>query len=110
MPRKQVQLSITAERLRQSEIFSTLSEEDMLAIAGFCKEETYRENDLVLNEDDPAVMFYLVERGKIALEKRIEIGRHSTTRNATIGIVGPGSSMGFSTLVSPIFIRGISSA
>ena len=43
----------------------------------------------------------IVERGKIALEKRVQIGRHSTSRNATIDYVGPGQMAGFSTIASP---------
>ena len=43
----------------------------------------------------------IVERGKIALEKRVQIGRHSTPRNATIDYVGPGQMAGFSTIASP---------
>lgn len=101
MAKKQLQMSITAERLNRSEIFTDLSEEDLIEIAEFCKEETYQDGDTVLNEDDPADRLYVVDRGKCALEKRIEIGRHSTRRNATIGYVGPGSIFGFSTLVAP---------
>ena len=101
MSEKKLHLSVTAERLGQSEIFSTLSEEDLVAIAEFCIEESYRESDLVVNEDDPANMMYVVDRGKCALEKRIEIGRHSTRRNATVGYVSPGGIFGYSTLVAP---------
>lgn len=101
MDKKQLHLSVIAERLGRSEIFSTLPEEDLIAISEFCDEETFRESDLVLNEEEPAEKMYVVDRGKVALEKKIEIGRHSTTRNATIGYVGPGEIFGFSTLVSP---------
>ena len=44
---------------------------------------------------------YIVERGKLALEKKIQIGRHSTPRNATIDYVEPGKAAGFSGLVAP---------
>jgi signal transduction histidine kinase len=94
-------LAITAERLRHSEIFSDLSDEDLVAIAKFCQEETHREGELVLIEDEPADSLFVVERGKLALEKRIQIGRHSTPRNATIGYVGPGKCAGFSALTFP---------
>lgn len=94
-------LEITAERLRRSDLFSDLSNEDLVAIAAFCQEVDFRENDLVLEEGQPADCLYLVERGKLALEKRIQIGRHSTPRNATIGYVGQGHMAGFSTLTEP---------
>ncbi|HJW89530.1 MAG TPA: ATP-binding protein [Anaerolineales bacterium] len=94
-------LSIKAERLRHSEIFGDLGDEDLMAIAEFCREETHREGDLVLAEDEPADRLFIVERGKLALEKKIQIGRHSTPRNATIGYVDPGKWAGFSALTFP---------
>jgi len=94
-------VSITAERLSRAEIFRELDEADLLAIANFCQEKIYREGEVVLSENAPAEEMYVVERGKLALEKKIQIGRHSTPRNATIGYVGPGQVAGFSTLTQP---------
>jgi len=94
-------LSVTVERLRRSEIFRELCDEDLIAIAEFCREVSYQEGEIVLSESAPADTLYIVERGKLALEKKIQIGRHSTPRNATIGYVGPGKIAGFSVLTSP---------
>ncbi|OGO28430.1 MAG: hypothetical protein A2Z16_09275 [Chloroflexi bacterium RBG_16_54_18] len=94
-------LTIFAERLRRAEVFSDLGDADLVAIAEFCREENHREDDVILVEDEPAHTLYIVERGKLALEKKIQIGRHSTPRNATIGYVGPGKIAGFSTLAWP---------
>jgi signal transduction histidine kinase len=94
-------LAIIIDRLRQAEIFSELPDEDLLAIAKFCTEESYHEGAEVLHEGAPANSLFVVERGKLALEKRIQIGRHSTPRNATVGSVGPGKIAGFSTLTYP---------
>jgi signal transduction histidine kinase len=44
---------------------------------------------------------FIIERGKVALEKRVQIGRHTTPRNATIDYVGPGQIAGFSSLTPP---------
>jgi signal transduction histidine kinase len=93
--------TITAERLRRSEIFGGLDEADLMAIAEFCVEERYHEGELVLAEGASAEALFVVERGKLALEKKIQIGRHSTPRNATIGYVEPGKLAGFSGLVAP---------
>ncbi len=92
---------IIARRLGYSENFSALPWEDLLAIAAFCHEETVQTGAAVLVEGKPADRLYVVERGKLALEKRVQLGRHSTPRNATIDYVGPGRSAGFSTLVRP---------
>ncbi len=94
-------ISITAERLRRSEAFSDLADEDLVAIAEFCIEERYDEGEVVLAEGAPAEAVFVVERGKLALEKKIQIGRHSTPRNATIDYVEPGKMAGFSGLVAP---------
>ncbi|MBA4380040.1 MAG: hypothetical protein C0393_05055 [Anaerolinea sp.] len=93
--------SIIAERLRQSEIFGDLSDTDLANIAGFCREETHGDGDVVMTEDAPAERLLVVERGKLALEKKVQLGRHSTPRNATIGYVGPNQIAGFSTLSTP---------
>ena len=94
-------ITITAERLSRAELFNALSIENLLIISEFCREETHREGEIILIEDEPANTLYIVERGKLALEKRVQIGRHSTPRNATIGYVNPGKVAGFSTLVEP---------
>jgi signal transduction histidine kinase len=94
-------LSVTAERLRRSEIFGDLADVDLIAVAEFCREEAYPEGSTVLAEGAPAEDLFVIERGKLALEKKIQIGRHSTPRNATIGYVEPGEVAGFSALVAP---------
>lgn len=94
-------LSITVERLSRSEIFGKLSKEDLVAIAENCREETYREGEVILVEGNPAEKLFVVERGKLALDKKIQIGLHSTPRTATISYIGTGQIAGFSTLASP---------
>lgn len=93
--------SVTAESLSRAEIFSGLPEPDLLAIAEFCLQETYQDGEVVLVEGEPADKLFVVERGKIALEKRVQIGRHSTARNATIDYIAPGKLAGFSALTPP---------
>jgi len=97
----QSSLWLTAERLSRAEIFDQLPEANLVVIAEFCQERICLENDAILVEGEPAETIFIVERGKLALEKRIQIGRHSTPRNATIGYVEPGRVAGFSALVHP---------
>lgn len=94
-------LTITAERLRRSDIFKDLSEAELIGIAWFCREEYRADGEVVLVESEPAEKMFIVERGKLALEKRVQLGRHSTPRNATIGYVEPGKIAGFSALTYP---------
>lgn len=93
--------SIIAVRISRSEVFCELEAEQILEIAEFCREEICREGEFVLIEGEPADKLFVVERGKLALEKQIQIGRHSTARNATISYVEPGQVAGFSALVLP---------
>jgi len=93
--------SIIAERLSRAEIFNQLSDVDLNAIAEFCEEKSFQDGQTVLAEDQPAKTLLVVERGKLALEKKVQIGRHSTSRNATIGYVGIGEVAGFSAIAFP---------
>lgn len=93
--------SIIAQRLGRSEVFSDLCEANLEAIAEFCREENFGEGAIILHEEEQAEKLFIVERGKLALEKKIQMGRHSTPRNATIGYVNPRQMAGFSTLALP---------
>jgi len=55
----------------------------------------------VLAEDASADWLFIIEQGKLALEKKIQFGRRGTVRMATIGVVGPGKSVGWSALTPP---------
>ena len=94
-------LSVFADRLGKSEVFNALSETTLLEIARFCEEEVYQDGQVVFVEGEPAEKMLVVERGKLAIEKKIQLGRHSTPRNATIAYVNPNQVAGFSTITSP---------
>jgi signal transduction histidine kinase len=94
-------ISLFADRLSKSEVFNALSESALLEIAKFCQEETYQDGQVVFVEGEPAEKMLVVERGKLAIEKKIQLGRHSTPRNATIAYVNPNQVAGFSTIASP---------
>lgn len=94
-------IEIIADRLSRAEIFLDLSEGDLTEIAEFCVEEDFQDGDVILTEGEPADRLFIIERGKVALEKKVQIGRHSTPRNATIGYLGPGQVAGFSVLAFP---------
>ena len=94
-------ISVQADRLSRAEIFLDLDRSDLIAVAGFSEEKFFQEGELVLSEGRSAKTLFVVERGKLALEKQIQIGRHSTPRNATIGYVAAGGIAGFSVLTTP---------
>lgn len=93
--------TVIAERLGNSEVFQSLPEEDLLEIAKFCQEEIYQDGQEIFIEGEPAEKMLVVERGKLAIDKKIQLGRHSTPRNATIAYINPNQVAGFSTLTNP---------
>lgn len=96
-------LTIFAERLKHAELFEQIPDHHLFALAEFCSDRTFQDGDHIFLEGDPAETMLVVEHGKIALEKKVQIGRHSTPRNATVDYVGPGQMAGFSTIASPHF-------
>ena len=94
-------MTITLERLKRSDVFNGLADDELAQIVPFCREASYHEGDVVLTEDAPADWLFIVERGKLTLEKKIQLGRRGTLRTATVGIVGPGKSAGWSALAPP---------
>ncbi len=82
-------LTIIADRLSNSEVFNTLPETDLREIAKFCQEEVFQDGQVVFIEGELAQKMLIVERGKLAIEKKIQLGRHSTPRNATIAYINP---------------------
>ena len=96
-------LSLIADRLRNSELFNQLGDADLLEIGKFASEETFQDGQVVFVEGEPANKLLIVERGKLAIEKKIQLGRHSTPRNATIAYVSPNQAAGFSAIAPPHF-------
>ena len=94
-------ITIFAERLEHAELFSGIPTHHLYAIAEFCTDVTFQDGETVFTEGERANTLLIVQHGKIALEKKVQIGRHSTPRNATIDYVSPGQMAGFSTLAAP---------
>lgn len=101
LERTETSLNLMADRLSQSEIFKDLCQPDLMSIAAFCHEEFFEDDAPILKEGEPADKLFIVQRGKIALEKKVQLGRHSTPRNATIHYVVSGNVAGFSALARP---------
>lgn len=94
-------LAITARRLGDSDIFGGVGEEHLLAIAEFCREADYGEGIVLLAEGEAADRLFVVARGKLALEKRVQLSQQSTPRSATLDYIGPGQVVGVSALTPP---------
>lgn len=92
---------VSIEMLKRFPLLAYLPTEDLEELAGMCESETWEKGAVFAHEGDPADKLRLVLMGKVALEKRIQSGRHGSVRRATTSIVGPGEAVGWSTVVPP---------
>ena len=79
-------LTLLADRLSRSEIFNALSDDNLLEIAKFCQEETYQDGQVVFVEGEPANKMLVVERGKLAIEKKGVQILESTVKDGRIDL------------------------
>jgi signal transduction histidine kinase len=94
-------MAVTAETLRQFELFEAFDDDELETITQLCHEATGVEGERVLVEGQPADQLFIVRQGKLSLEKELRLGRGARTRTTTVGFVGPGKTAGWSTLVPP---------
>jgi signal transduction histidine kinase len=87
--------------LKRFDLFSDLSDETLTEIARMVSEEVHPEGTTLFSEDSSAEYLYLILNGKISLEKLVQLGRTGTPRRAVISVVGPGTTVGSSSLVPP---------
>jgi signal transduction histidine kinase len=94
-------MSTTHNTIGQFELFHGLPPAALEQIARLATTEEYSSGQKVFKEDEDAECLYLLLEGKVALEKRVQLGRTGTPRQATINVVGPGNLIGWSSLVPP---------
>jgi signal transduction histidine kinase len=92
---------ITAEILKRFPLMAYIPREDLDELMGICEIETWEKGEVFAHEGDPADKLRLVLLGKVALDKRIQLGRHGSVRRANVSIVGPGGAVGWSALAAP---------
>jgi signal transduction histidine kinase len=91
----------TIDILKRFDLFSDLSDETLAEIARLVSEEVHPEGTTLFSEDASAEYLYLILDGKVSLEKLVQLGRTGTPRRAVISAVGPGYTIGWSSLVPP---------
>ncbi len=94
-------MTTKVEILRRFGVFSGFSDQEIEEIAELCREESYAEGDVAFVEGEPAVKLFLVVEGKLSLEKKVQLGRSGSTRQATVSIVGPDRVAGWSSVIAP---------
>jgi signal transduction histidine kinase len=94
-------MSTTREIIGQFDLFSDLSQDALDRIARLTTETNFTTGAKLFQEDEDAENLYLILEGRVSLEKRVQLGRTGTPRQATISVVGPGETIGWSSLVPP---------
>jgi CRP/FNR family transcriptional regulator len=87
--------SLTAT-LRQCQLFASLSEEDIAKVASFVRPRTLAKDEYLFHESEPALGFYVVQRGAINVHRVNPQGKEQV-----IHVFRPGESMGEAALASP---------
>ena len=84
------------EVIARAPLFAGLSEDDLALIAGCARNVGFDEDELLFREGDPADTFYLVRRGRVALEL------HAPERGGlVIETIEPDDVVGWSWLFEP---------
>ena len=84
------------EVIARAPLFTGLSDDDLALIAGCARNVGFDEDELLFREGDPADTFYLVRRGRVALEL------HAPERGGlVIETIEPDDVVGWSWLFEP---------
>jgi signal transduction histidine kinase len=92
---------ITVEMLKRFSLLAHLDREDLEDLVEICEIETREEGEVVAREGEPCDRLRLVLVGKMAVDKRIQLGSSGSVRRANVSILGPGGAAGWSALVAP---------
>ncbi len=87
------------EVIKRSELFWNLSDAQMEELAYLAVEKSFNAGQRIFTEGEPLPNFYIVVRGKVALEMEIRIGSR-TRRQAVIDVIGNNGFLGWSEFLS----------
>ncbi|MCK4242103.1 MAG: HAMP domain-containing histidine kinase [Dehalococcoidia bacterium] len=88
--------------LRMSDLFAGLSDNDLEKVLPLCREETYEAGTIIFSEGTLCQTMCMVESGKVALERKLRIGR--AEESATVEVITRGGALGCSGLIDPAIL------
>jgi signal transduction histidine kinase len=94
-------MTVSAKQLSHFDLFAGLPEHFLQAIVPLAVERRLPDGTLLFAEGTLARDLFLVVEGKVALDKRVQLGRTGTPRRAPIEVVGAWQAVGWSSLVRP---------
>jgi len=87
---------VSPARVRGIEIFGGLSDEEYEMVAKVCRQETYEEGSIILNEGEISRKVYIVDSGRVVCESEISPGKR-----VIVGDEVKGGVFGWAALVPP---------
>ena len=87
--------------LKRFDLFAGLPGDALEALASLAEERHLPDGTLLFGEGGPASSLFLIQDGKVSLEKRVQLGRTGTPRRATIEVAGAWQAVGWSSMVHP---------
>ena len=87
--------------LQRSELFGTLTEDELCVLTPFCRDYVVIEDAMIFTEGRQASYLYVLTEGKVALQKFIRAPHARRSRRTTITLCYPGETVGWSSLVAP---------
>ena len=87
--------------LRESELFSKLSGDQLTGIAVICSDTVVVEGTLLFSQGRRANRLYIVADGLIALQMATRVPHATESRRTTVAICGRGEVVGWSAMVDP---------
>jgi len=82
-----------------SDLFSGLSDNELRKLLPLCREEVYKAGTIIFPEGAPCHTMYIVESGKVALDRNLHVGQAEET--TTIDVITRGGCLCCSGLIDP---------
>ncbi len=92
---------VSASFLKECDIFSRLNDAQLKALVAIAKEEQHAPGTLLYKIGDRSTCLYLVEKGKVALEMKSDMGPTRPPMSVTVDQVTPLEAFGWSAFDEP---------
>ena len=94
-------MTARVEVLSSFDIFAGFSDLELAEIFELCQEKSFVEGSIIFVEEETAERLFLIFEGQVSLEKKVQLGRSGSARQATVSVLGPGRVAGWSSLITP---------
>ena len=92
---------VSAAYLKECNVFEGLNDAQLEKLAALAKEEAYPTGALLYKEGDPSTHLYLVQKGKVFLEMKCDMGPTRPPMQVIIDVVTLREAFGWSAFVEP---------